>query len=106
MQEINDTKLGSNAQSVVHYIRSHAIRGPPLLIVLSGPSHAGKSTLAKEISEVGENFQIISPDQIRKQLSVSFGDSKHEAKVWDIYESMKRKALENGHNIILDISQF
>lgn len=102
MQKINDTKLGSNAQSVVQCIRSNAIRGPPSLIVLSGPSHAGKSTLAKEISEVGENFHIISPDQIRKQLSVSFGVPEYEAKVWNIYESMKRKVLENGHNIILD----
>jgi len=102
MQEINDAKFGSNAQSVIEHIRLHAIRAPHLLVVLSGPSHAGKSTLAKEISEIGENFQIISPDQIRKQLSVSFGVPEYEAKVWNIYESMKRKALENGHNVILD----
>lgn len=102
MQEINDAKFGSSAQSVVQCLRSHAIRGPPLLVVLCGPSHAGKSTLAKEISEVGENFKIICPDQIRKQLSVSFGVPEYEAKVWNIFESMKRKALENGHNVILD----
>jgi len=102
MQEINNAKQEVSAQSVIEHIRSHAIRAPPLLVVLSGPSHARKSTLAKEISEVGENFHIISPDKIRKQLSVSFGVPEYEAKVWNIYESMKRKALENGHNVILD----
>lgn len=102
MQEINNAKQERSAQSVIEHIRSHAIRAPPLLVVLSGPSHAGKSTLAKEISEIGKNFHIISPDQIRKQLSVSFGIPEYEAKVWNIYESMKHKALENGHNVILD----
>jgi len=102
MQEIKDTTLGSDARSVVQRVRSHAIRGLPLLVVLSGPSHAGKSTLAREINKVGDNFRIISPDQIRTQLSVSFGVPEYEAKVWNIYESIKRKALENGHNVILD----
>lgn len=102
MQEINDKKLGSNAQFVVQCIRSHEIRGQSMLIVLSGPSHAGKSTLAREISEVCGNFRIISPDQIRKQLSVGFGAPECENKVWNIYESMKRQALEDGHNVVLD----
>ena len=65
-QEINNAKQGSSAQSVVQCIRSHAARGLRLLVVLSGPSHAGKSTLAKKISELSENFRIISPDRVRR----------------------------------------
>ncbi|MHC4192457.1 MAG: AAA family ATPase [Planctomycetota bacterium] len=74
----------------------------PVLIVLCGPSHVGKTTFARQLSEVSKNFAIISPDKIRKQLSVRFGDFRHESKVWDIYESMKCKALRAGRNVILD----
>jgi len=74
----------------------------PVLVVLCGPSHVGKTTFARRLSEISENFTIINPDEIRKQLSVSFGDPKHEAKVWDIYESMKCKTLKAGRNVVLD----
>lgn len=74
----------------------------PLLVVLCGPSHAGKTTFANRLSKSDINFAIISPDQIRKRLSVSFQDSRYESRVWDIYESMKRKALEKGCNVVLD----
>jgi len=71
----------------------------PMLIVLCGPSHAGKTTFTQKL---GDNFTVISPDEIRKRLSIRFGDSKHEAKVWDIYESVKCKALKGGGNVVLD----
>ena len=74
----------------------------PVLIVLCGPSHAGKTTFAQRLVEVGDNFVIVSPDKIRKQLSIGFQDSRYESRVWDIYESMKRKALEKGCNVVLD----
>ena len=74
----------------------------PVLVVLCGPSHVGKSMFASRLNKSGKNFEIISPDQIRKRLSVSFGYTKHEAKVWDIYESMKCKALKAGRNVVLD----
>lgn len=74
----------------------------PVLVVLCGPSNVGKTTFARRLSEISENFTIISPDEIRKQLSVSFGDPKHEAKIWEIYESLKRKALKAGRNVVLD----
>lgn len=74
----------------------------PVLIVFCGPSHVGKTTFAQRLVEVGNNFEIISPDKIRRQLSISFQDSRYESRVWDIYESMKRKALEKGCNVVLD----
>ena len=77
-------------------------REPPMLFVLCGPSHAGKTTFAQRISKVSNRFVIVSSDKIRKNLSVGFQDSRYESRVWDIYESMKRKALEKGYNVILD----
>jgi len=94
MQEINNAKQESSAQDIVK-----PVGDSPMLVVLCGPSHAGKTRFARRFRD---EFTIISPDKIRKQLSVNFGDSKDETKVWDIYESMKRKALEKGDNIILD----
>ena len=77
-------------------------REPPGLVVLCGPSHAGKTTFANQLNKSTEKFAVISTDQIRKQLSVGFQDSRYESRVWDIYESMKRKALEKGCNVVLD----
>lgn len=74
----------------------------PTLIVLCGPSHAGKTTFANRLSKCGGNFTIISPDKIRRQLCIGFQDSRYESSVWDIYESMKCKALKAGRNIVLD----
>jgi len=74
----------------------------PVIVVLCGPSHVGKTTFARRLSEISENFAIISPDQIRKRLSVRFQDSRYKSRVWDIYESMKCKALRAGRNVVLD----
>lgn len=87
----------SSAKSIMKIVR-----GSPVLVVLCGSSHVGKTTFARRLSERGENFTIVSPDEIRERLCVSFGDAKHEAKVWDIYESMKCKALKEGRNVVLD----
>jgi len=80
-------------------LRAQKAGQKPILIVLCGPSHVGKTTFAQAL---GGNFTIISTDEIRKRLSVSFGDQDYESKIWDIYESMKRKALRQGRNVILD----
>jgi len=74
----------------------------PLLLVLCGPSHAGKTTFANRLCRSGQDLTAISPDMIREWLGVRFGDPEHESKVWDIYESMKVKALTKGRNVVLD----
>ncbi len=70
-----------------------------VLIVLCGPSHAGKTTFARRF---GENFTIISSDEIRKRLSGRFGNGNRESKVWDVFDFLKRKALKEGRSVILD----
>lgn len=99
MKEISNANQRIRADSISKVISTKAAGYPPLLVVLCGPSHAGKSTFAQALSK---GFTIISPDEIRARLAVSFGDSEHEAKVWDIYESMKCKALKQGRNVLLD----
>jgi len=74
----------------------------PVLVVLCGPSHAGKTTFANRLLKYDRNVAIISPDEIRKRLCIYFGDSKYEGEVWDIYESLKLKALSKGRNVVLD----
>jgi len=99
MRETNNAKQESNAQKVSKLIRLQATGGSPLLVVLSGPSHAGKSTFAQRL---GENFTTISSDEIRRQLNVSFDGREHEAGMWKLFESRKCKALKEGRDVILD----
>ncbi|RKY12754.1 MAG: hypothetical protein DRP65_00090 [Planctomycetota bacterium] len=71
----------------------------PKLIVLCGPSHAGKTTLAQRLCR---SFTVISSDEIRKRLPGSVEGSKRETKVWNVFESMKCEALKKKHNVVLD----
>lgn len=79
--------------------------GPPakdhVLIVLCGPSHAGKSTFAQALKSQG-NFQVISSDEIRKQITGKISNFKHETEVWEAFQEAKRQALTKGHNVVLD----
>lgn len=67
------------------------------LIVLMGASHSGKSTYAKEWNITHE---IISSDQIRKELGVEYGEA--EDKVWQIFAARKFELMLKNQNIILD----
>lgn len=89
----------ASAKAVMGGYDRKAPRESPKLIVLCGPSHVGKTAFARRLRD---DFAVISPDKIRKRLCVDFVDLKQETKVWGIYESMKRKALEERRNVILD----
>lgn len=71
----------------------------PELIVLCGPSHAGKTTFAKRFCRY---FTVISSDEIRRRLPGGLEGCKDEGKVWSFFESAKRMALKVGHNVVLD----
>jgi len=71
----------------------------PVLFVLCGPSHAGKSTFAKRHCS---GFAVISSDRIRKQLAGGQLHRGHEAGVWRRFEQQKRAALARGRNVVLD----
>ena len=83
----------------MHEINRAKRKGEPMLVVLCGPSYAGKTTFAQQLSK---NFTIISTDEIRKRLGCGFDGSRYETKVWDVFESMKCQALKEDRNVILD----
>jgi len=70
-----------------------------MLVVLCGPSHSGKSTFAEGL---GGDFTVVSTDEVRRRLGVSFRHWRDEPKVWEAFEAMKRGALKSGQDVVLD----
>ena len=96
----SDDATPGDRQPQVKIGRRRAKQGAsPMLVVLCGPSHSGKTTFAKKLRG---NFTIISSDEIRGRLSKSFNGAELEREVWDAFESAKCKALKEGHNVVLD----
>ena len=95
----DDTTPGNRESSADDCCSWSVLPGRPVLIVLCGSSHTGKSAFARKLLR---NFTIISSDEIRKRLTGSFRSSKDETKVWNVFESMKCKALKGGGNVVLD----
>ena len=73
--------------------------GQPVLVVLCGPSHSGKSTFARRLCK---GFTVVSSDRIRKARGATFGCPEGERVIWEAFESEKRKALREGRNVVLD----
>jgi len=73
--------------------------GRPVLVVLCGPSHSGKSTFARRFCK---GCRIVSSDGIRKARGATYGCSRQEQMVWEAFESEKRKALREGRSVVLD----
>ena len=71
----------------------------PVLLVLCGPSHAGKSTFAARHCS---GFVVVSSDRIRRGLGTRFGDVQCEPSVWEAFDRLKREALGAGRNVVLD----
>jgi len=97
--ESDDTTPGNRERPVEDGCSRSIHCERPVLIVLCAPSHAGKSAFARKLRR---NFTITNSDEIRKRLTGSFRSSKDETKVWNIFESMKCKALKGGGNVVLD----
>ncbi len=88
-----------SAGEVVKLIRRSGARGPPKLIVLCGPSHSGKSTLA---SKLRGRFCVISSDETRKRLTGCRVPRGREKEVWKAFDLLKREALRQGRDVVLD----
>jgi hypothetical protein len=95
----DDTTPGNRASTARHGHNQRISRERPVMIVLCGPSHAGKSTFARGLHG---DFKAISSDGIRTRLAGSFRNSKDEAEVWKVFEARKRRALREGRSVILD----
>jgi predicted kinase len=79
-------------------LTEEASRGS-VLVVLCGPTHAGKTTFARRLRS---SYRIVSSDDIRKEFAGCFNPEETEEKVWKVFDSMKRQWLKEGHNVILD----
>jgi len=69
-----------------------------MLIVTVGPSGSGKSTWAKK----QEDFKVVCPDQIRKELTGDISDQSKNNEVWIIAYERLRTYLECDCNVIFD----
>jgi len=99
MKQNNHSKRKGNAQVVAQLIASQARRSQPIIVVLCGPSHSGKTDFAERLQNY---FKVISSDQIRAELTGCFEQSDSEPRVWKTFEAMKRQTLKQGDSIILD----
>jgi len=73
----------------------------PELIFTIGIPGSGKSFW---ISKVNQNnkYIVVSPDDIRRDLTGSISDQSMNNKVWWMTKETVKRALENGQDVILD----
>lgn len=89
----------TSSREVLKLIRRLGERGPPKLVVLCGTSHSGKSTLADKLRG---RFCVISSDETRKQVTGCPVPCERERGVWQVFDFLRRRALTEGRNIVLD----
>lgn len=69
-----------------------------MLIITVGPSGSGKSTWARS----QEDFKIVCPDLIRKELTGNISDQSKNHEVWLVAYERLRTYLECAKNVIFD----
>lgn len=74
----------------------------PTLIIMVGPPASGKTTLAKHISSHFDNYKIVSPDEIRKELTGDASNQEKNPEVFDIVYKRLIEYLDDGFNVIYD----
>lgn len=72
----------------------------PALILMIGIPGSGKSTWISQ--NQSENTVVVSPDDIRRELSGNVSDQTQNAKVWFLVKERTSAALKAGKNVILD----
>lgn len=73
----------------------------PEFIMLIGIPGSGKSTWISKYNK-NNKYTVVSPDEIRKELTGSISDQSQNAKVWWLTAETVKNFLENGENVILD----
>lgn len=73
----------------------------PTLILPIGISSSGKSTWIKEFNN-NDEYTVVSPDEVRRELTGDISDHSHERQVWWLVEETVKKLLDNGESVILD----
>ena len=73
---------------------------PPAVVLPIGISGSGKSTWIKSLPE-GE-YTIVSPDEIRKELTGSISDQTRNPEVFQLVDKKINEAVSNGEQVILD----
>lgn len=73
-----------------------------VLIVVSGVSGSGKSTISKKISENGGGIKIVNMDNIREEMT---GDASNQTMNDEVFKEMCkriRKELSKKNSVIVD----
>lgn len=73
------------------------------LIVLSAIAGCGKSTYAKNYkrNHISENVEVVSSDEIRKELTGVYTNLNFEKEVWDIYFKRINTLRDANENITI-----
>lgn len=85
------------------YLTCDEIEHGSNMIMLCGAPGSGKSTAANYIYETEDGYwTIVSPEQIREDLTGKKNDQSRNVEVFDIVHTQIRKNIENGMNVIYD----
>lgn len=95
----DDTAPGNPESSADDCCSRSVLPGRLVLIVLCGPSHAGKTTFTQKLHD---SFAIVSSDEIRSRLGVGFQGSQQDTKLWGSFQLEKCKELKAVQNVVLD----
>lgn len=74
----------------------------PSLILLLGISGSGKSTWIKNNKSKWKNTVVISPDEIRRELTGSINDQSKNSDVFQFVKLLTIDNLKRGKNVVLD----
>ena len=75
-------------------------REKPSLIMTVGITGAGKSEWIKSLPK--EDYTVVSPDNIREELTGNISDQTQNGKVWSLAKQRVIDSLNNGKNVILN----
>ena len=72
------------------------------LIILSGIPGSGKTTYALGVKSVLPKVEVISSDEVRRQVTGRADNGTQEAVVWQEFEAQIKKAAQNNDIVIAD----